>query len=476
MHKIARLVTVLLCLILSVGAGGHATGAAETRDVRPILEEAGRAADAIENDRWRALSWMGIAAVEVRLGDAGAARRAFDRAVEAAGGIEDPRDKASTLCTIATAQAKGGDYQAGLRTLDASGLRLDSTSDSGLLLRRSRAIWAIVRAQVKAGELEAAFQTAETAEAGPLGQAELTMICEAQLEAGDIEGAVQTAEGISNDLSKGSASVRIAAAQAQAGDIEGALRTAETIKDAYLRGVAFGFIGTAQAEAGDIKGARQSVESIRDWVGQAPVAVLAGIAKAEGAAGDPVAAEATICEAVQIAESESMTPSGMWAFLRIAESQVATGDEAGAKASFRKALQVVEHMPARSRAQFFVDIARAQEAVIGRAAAAHTLARASEAAEIGSRPSLREHYLLVILDAQARVQDRDGVRRTAQRLRRIGEEQGHGGGTRAISRAQVQLGEADAALSSALEQSEPLRKVQALLGVAEGLSGLVNAE
>jgi hypothetical protein len=165
---------------------------------------------------WVALCWMtftatGLASAQGSADETAEVRNILQQAREAAAGIpEDP--EAPQDCTlptkIAEAQVKAGDVEGAIQT--AAGIQNDWCKRT-VFMRVNEAI----------GDVQRALEVAAGIQGDGAKAYFLLAIAESQTKAGDIQGAMQTAGGIQDDSVKSSVLMSVARAQFKAGNVGG---------------------------------------------------------------------------------------------------------------------------------------------------------------------------------------------------------------------------------------------------------------
>ena len=241
-----------------------------------------------------------IAIVQAKARDEETAKRTFAAAVDAAG------SHSQTLIEIALEQAEAGDIAGGIRTVR----EIQDVEE------RARALFIITRVQARAGDLQAARRTADSALALE--------------EAHDIEpDAVLFRDVYLNDL---------ATIQAKAGDIAGALSTARDRSDNGLYLFRPKMFLTEHAKtADDIALVIEAAHTI-EYAGFR-ASVLGDIAKKQAALGDRHGSEQTFATALKIAYETDLPKNRALALCDIAAAQTAVGDKQAAKSTFASALE-----------------------------------------------------------------------------------------------------------------------------------------
>ncbi len=238
------------------------------------------------NEKANLLSLLGekrYKAVEERL-------RASDArgALNTAAAISDPRYKSKAYEDITRYLLGKGDLasaQAQLESISDAGARTrlsinlaekfarrreerkarDILSKARNFAQANKNNWAlrdIASAQVEAGDLDGAMDTAAVISSSGEKGSTYASIARAQLAVDDLSGAKKTAGLMADDGNKHSTLYLIADKEAETGRVEDAKRTASAIPDEVHRNNAFFYIAQAQALRGDFRGALISVESI----------------------------------------------------------------------------------------------------------------------------------------------------------------------------------------------------------------------
>jgi RNA polymerase sigma factor (sigma-70 family) len=377
--------------------------------VKAVLEDARRAADAIEREQWKAWVLQSIALEQANVGDKVAAARTFQEAIEAAkqirsAGLDPTGQSRETLVWIAGAQAAAGDAKGARETAEA----MEGAS-------RARALRAVAFGQVRAGDFEGALKTVRD-------DFILCEVAKAQARMGKLKEAAHTLEEIGTDEVRVGALATLAKAQSQAGDKQAARKTFErSLKIAARVGQhAFAEIAKAQAETGDIEAARETADDIiiEPWKSDAllPIQIKAGDFKGALRTARAVAQEFKRGEALQ----------------KVVTAQVRSGDVKGGL----QAADAIRHT--YWRVVTLAEIAKAQAGAGDRAAAAETFRGA----------------LALLGDVRDKEEGTGNLRNAA---------------ACSIVRAQAEAGEEKGAVAWAMKQ-DPLRKAQSLLSIAQGIA------
>lgn len=211
--------------------------------------------------------------------------------------------------------------------------------------------------QARLGDLTGARQTSTKFIANPSATGLLQPeIAAAQVLAGDVPGAIQTADAISDPKDKATAYARIAAAQAQAGDLPGALRTADAIPDPKEKGAAYAGIAGVQAKAGDVEGAFRTATAAADPGGQA--LACRNIATERLNTGDQAAARQALIQASAALQRDSEATSDAW--VSLAQVQMKVQDIEGARRSMKQAVPLLlkERPPRPNEHGFYRNMCR----------------------------------------------------------------------------------------------------------------------
>ena len=208
----------------------------------------------VRNAKYRQCIQAG--AMEKRQEDAGhpSCKEVIEAALFAAQKIDNrnPYSRAGALYAIVEAQTKAGDIDGAFAT--AQGI---NAADS-----RDWALKDIAVARAKVGDIDGAFATIQSMNGTDSRDSALRTIVEAQAKAGDIDDALVTVQSINNTYSRDWALNDIAVARAKAGDIDDALVTVQSINDTHFRNRALNDIAVAQAKAGDVDGAFATAQNI----------------------------------------------------------------------------------------------------------------------------------------------------------------------------------------------------------------------
>ena len=255
--------------------------------------------------------------------------------------MEIEASRAYVLREVAVAQARAGDTEAARETAalaHAAALKIEDDNS------RANMLVAVAAAQARAGDIEAARETAASAikdddsRVSALAPVVAHLVKAGYIEvaqAGDIEAALATASAIENASSRASALESVAITQVEAGDIEAALVTASAIENAWSRAYALAIVAKAQATAGDIDAARETgaqahAAALKIEDDNSRANVLVRVAAALAQAGD---IEAALTAASTIENAMARAP----VLVAVAAAQALAGDieaarETGAQA------------------------------------------------------------------------------------------------------------------------------------------------
>jgi hypothetical protein len=200
-----------------------------------------------------------IAEAEARAGDQDAARATFATALQVAREIEPPADRAKALRALAAAHARAGDQDAAQATFAAAFDAAHDIAGAGPRLAVQHAISA--QAQVHAGDVPTALETARHIADQQLRDEVFSTIAAAQVHADDVPAALETVRSLEAPWSR-VAALR-AVVEAHASDTA-AMRTILAAASEAVRGIAadgpriraLGTLAAAHARAGDQDEAR----------------------------------------------------------------------------------------------------------------------------------------------------------------------------------------------------------------------------
>lgn len=281
-------------------------------EIASMQAKAGNVVDAkqtvtmIDSDAFKSIALFHIVIAEVAVAEVKASDIAS--AKHTAGTIDDDDIQANALAHIASMQAKTGDVDAAMETVSAitdDFPKVEAFVDMAVALAKARfsdqakAMFALAKAtaiadlndetvvsliigyiavgEAKAGDIEAAKQTASTIEDVYQQADALNDIVAEQVRVGDFEAAKQTANTIGIAEQKVEALKHIVLEQANVGDFDGAKHTLDTMIAQHfdIAGARLA-ITIAQAKACDVDGAEQSLNLFEDAAEQAEA--CAGIA------------------------------------------------------------------------------------------------------------------------------------------------------------------------------------------------------
>ncbi len=254
------------------------------------------AACSLPVETFRATAYSEIARVQMAAGDPAGARDTAQRAVAAIEKMEDKRERIFGIPAAAIAQVRAGDLDGAHETADLA------DSDDGRVV----AYTALALALVDSGHAEAAKAAAAQA----------------------VEAAQRLEPGRKGDEML----VNAAWAQAFTGDVSGARERADGFTSEEHRNGLLGLITMTQLDAGDIAGARTTAHAISIRDGQSENDAWIFSAVFSGIAGDSL----TVLDAILF---ESKMPLKAVVTMRIGAAQFRSGDPDGARQSFLAAMQ-----------------------------------------------------------------------------------------------------------------------------------------
>ncbi len=187
--------------------------------------------------------------------------------------------------------------------------------DEARVFPRYTSLGAVAALWAKSGDLETAFQIADSMPDASLKGATLKTIATAQAEAGDIADAQKTTGSIQDAWQKIRAQGAIARVQAKAGDIAGAQKTTDGIKDdGSDKSAALYTIVEAQARAGDIAAAQKTINRIQSdfYKGRAQAAIAEAQAKTNQSTGVVPVANAAPTAPLSPTVDEWIRQNGTW--------------------------------------------------------------------------------------------------------------------------------------------------------------------
>ncbi len=441
--KVAAAVALVLALA-GAGAGwvtGHAPAAVATgrvvkkapkaepgeKDaVKPaaLIKQAAEAARSIDDKTWKVWELAAVAEAQARAGDKDTATKTFAEAVEAAKAVRGS-EKDHRLRDVAEAQARSGDVKAAKETAD--GIAMEDS--------RASALAAVVAVQAKAGDFKGAEKTLESVTVDIRRGEALLVLLRALAEAGKLNEAAAAAARVTDDYGKIRAGAALARAYHRAKDATAAARHLEEARKVHAalpeddkntdtKSAAACVLAEAAAETGNVAGARKLADGVKkepwNWI------ALGRVAAGQAHAGDFKGALAT-------AAAVKNDPLREEAVKDVLMEQLKAGDVKGA----RKTLEGLKRP--YWRAESLIEIARGQAKAGDAAAAKDSLDSAFE-------------------EAQG-VEEMEGLFGNAANACYA-----H------IAKAMAELGHEKDAAAWAAGQSDPLRKAQALLSVAEGMA------
>lgn len=322
-----------------------------------------------------------IASAQLAIDESNRAWGTLSQAISATGTIRSGYWRAHRLILIAQVQIAGGALPEARASIAAANAH--SAAAFGHSLRETAA------AQAGAHDFDGALVTAQAIRGDSLRDSSLTDIVEAQARAGDYDGALVTAERIGKPYFRMLAMHHMATVRAEEGDLGGAMRAAEgileifhgalgqflwrdaeilysdslkVIAEAHVAAGAYeealslaaqmpdplpdvtthGAVAMAQISAGDLDAARVTAEGMYTGrhlrYGDDCVEVLASLASAYAAKGDPDAAKEAIGTATRIADQIIYYPDRARAFTSIWKARALLGEIEAAGQAFEGAL------------------------------------------------------------------------------------------------------------------------------------------
>lgn len=283
------------------------------------MTEAIEVADNIISKGDRVATLCSIAEAQITVGNNKEARKTFSKSIKIAKTIDNKRECADAFVSIVRSQSNSGNIVEAIET--AQMIKYDwKTSDSHGEWAFGDALILIIKALCDSGKIEEAINVAELIEEDwrindKSHITALSYISYAQIEAGNVEGATNTARKINDELSRNEALSFIIQAQVKAGNMDGANKLfAETliivnkeVKNEWRHAETTTNIALAQVEAGSIEEANKTfdkaIESARkltDIWNQAHV--LRFIAEVQINVGNIDAATRILDEAFKIAK------------------------------------------------------------------------------------------------------------------------------------------------------------------------------
>ena len=301
---------------------------------RETLALALDAAGSIRSDYWRAHRFILIAQVQAEVGALAEARASISRAI-----ADGAAPFAHSLREAAAAQAGAGDFESALATAQAIG------SDT----LRNWSMADIVQMQAGAGDDDGALVTVQRIEKPYFRMLAMHHIAAARAEAEDIDGAMRAAEGILEifngalgqflardaEILYSDSLKAIADAHLAAGAYGQALSLAAQMPDPLPVVTTHAAVAMAKISEGDLDTARITAGGICEGrhlrYGDDCVEVLASLASAYAAKGDPEAAAETVRTATRIADRIIYFPDRARAFTAIWKTRNRIGDAPAAR-------------------------------------------------------------------------------------------------------------------------------------------------
>lgn len=425
------------------------------------------------------------------------ARKIRRLAVEEARKVGDGMAKTTLFANVAVSQARAGDLQDAFET--AHGL-----PDT----ERNAALRSIVWAQAEKGDVATALETAARIEDNRLKALALSEVAVAQARAGNFAGAVSTAKLI--DVFPPPSALlafdRIARLQFRAGDRASArqtlheatawivLKTKESQpRDSYRSSAvsSLASIASTQSRMGDARGAAETREQIGKFLEEmqnpdARESALASMVRALAAAGDFVFARETAEQmkpghhrdrALASIATEEARAGNLPAARETLETMEAPSEIAHARTSIGLiqsnqgdplgAIQTAAAIPdAKARGEALAGLATVFLGQRRPEPAATALAQALQAAETAGKEGMGPEFWRDVAEAQARS---GNVFTALQTARTIQDGNNRGWAMQFVARMESAEGDWHVALSWAEEETSPLVRAYALLGVADGL-------
>ncbi|HEV3438976.1 MAG TPA: sigma factor-like helix-turn-helix DNA-binding protein, partial [Gemmata sp.] len=400
----------------------------EPRKIPPreadLLKQAAEAAQAIDNRNSKVWVLLSIAEAQARTKDKDASAKSFSDAIEVAKGV-DGFEKEHRLMDVVAAQARAGDVK---RAKETAELIMDN------LGTRDNALSKVAIAQARAGDLAGAEDTIASVSTDPWKGEALRELADAQAKAGRLKEATKTAAGIDDDLSRVVALLTVARAQRSAKDdnaaailLQKARKIVESIEEdeqSDTRAVATCALTKALVEAGNVKDAREMAGAVKKESWKA-VALL-DMAATQALAGD-------VKGAMETAEAIKDESQKERALKDVVVAQLRAGDLKGA-------LKTLEPMKRPYwRAEALAEIAKTQ-------------------AKDGDSTASRKTFEKAFAEAEG-VQEMEGAFGNAANACYA-----H------IVGAMAEVGQERDAADWASLQTDPIRKAQSLLYVAQGMA------
>jgi len=427
---------------------------AEARRIRRLaVEEARKVGDGLDKN----VLFSNIALLQARAGD-------FQDAFETAHSLPEP-ERSLALESVARAQAEKGDVAAAMTTAGAIKdvrSRADALSEAAV-------------AQARAGDFRTAVATVKMIEDSPSssGLRGFLLIAHFQNRAGDKAGAARTLreaavwiilkmrEGQRSDAHRRfaiSSLASIASMQSRMGDARSAAETREEmrkileeIQNPATRDSALASTVRALAASGDFVFAREIAEQMKQ--GGHRDSALASIAEEEARAGNLPAARGTI---------DTMEAPSEIARARTSVGLIQTnqGDPLGA---IQTASSISDP---KARAEALIALAGTFARKKQGEPAVSALAQGLEAAQIAGKEKMEPQFWRDVVGVQAWS---GNVLDALQTTRRIQDEASRAWAIQFVTHKESAAGDWRLALSWAEEETSPLVRAYALLGVADGL-------
>jgi tetratricopeptide (TPR) repeat protein len=460
------------------------TSAENIPDVRLILREALESVKGSQNPIFQDHIYDEIAAVQVQIGDQEGALQTAKRRGEL---------NSATLKAISKSQLEKGDIEGALRTAafikddwvkaDTYRLIAEKQIETGQQASAKEAlqnavegfinskgmfkVWSltdIAELQAKAGfideartTLKEALQVAKSNQGTDHDALDLSFIAQGQATIGDIQAALHTAAAIKDEDHRQMALRNIATAQAKAGKVSESLATISSITDDFQKGFALQELASEQAKFGDLQGAMQTIDTIPSNLSKA--IALEWIGDTQHRAGDLAAATKTFRQAATTAQEIQDKNEKARTLASIAMDLANVDDVEHARDAIGQTLKTVHSIDNQINSKsILLDTVEAQTKV-------GDMEGARKTADMLRDDFFRPKALHLIAVAQARAGNYTGALHTANDMQKdflkavtLGD----------IAKIQAGAGDINGALAWA-KHSSPDDKSSALLGVVEGI-------
>ena len=345
---------------------------------RATARQAQQSAEQIASEMQRQFGLWRVATLQVKLGDIEPARQTFAQLIQAAG-AKSSWDRMSLLGNVAIAQNEGGLRADALETLKRA------TADAEKIVSETSkgdVYFNIVFAQCQIGDFDGVLRIVESLQ-GKLAndrQTYLQYLARDCDKAGPAEArkilakAMELSKAIPYVSPRGGTQKMIAQAMARNGDIPGALAASELIgqlDEAPAPNGIFSIFNRRQAEANRM-GERMNAEMTRPEAAD----VLIAVATAQAKAGDRATAKKTFSEAMEMIQAEREGVIKTQRLRGFVEALSAAGELEAAKVAI-EAFQGDEH----NKALALVALAKAEAKVGKKPSARASLIEAFEAAK-----------------------------------------------------------------------------------------------